>query len=141
MESQFTIRDYTPEDFERVRSLHEASGIDYRLPNLASPLFLVTKVVEYRGIIRQCGGLYLQVECYLFADHTDWAGPEIKLAAIQALDRSTMKEAWLKGIDCACLWLPPGMDRFGERLVEDLGFTRDRADWVSYSKRLNENNN
>jgi len=51
------------------------------------------------------------------------------------MDTAAMGEAWLRGLDQAVLWLPPGMERFGERLVEDLGFTRDREGWVSFSKR------
>ena len=129
------LRDYEPTDLEAVKAIHEASGIDYKLPDLSSPLFLVTKVLVVDGIVRAAGGLYLQLECYLWLDRSDWADPEQKLLAIRALDRATMREAWLKGIDCACLWLPPGMGRFGERLIEDLGFTKDRDGWVSYSKK------
>lgn len=129
------LRNLEPRDLERVRQIHEDSGLDYRFPDISSPLFVVTKVLEIDGVVRACGGLYLQVECYLWLDHSDWAGPDEKLAAIRALDRSVMREVWLKGIDCACLWLPPGMERFGERLVEDLGFEKDRDGWVSYSKK------
>ena len=128
------IRDYRASDLKQVKAIHEASGIDYKLPDLSSPLFLVTKVLEIDGIVRACGGGYLQIECYLWLDKSDWADPEQKLMAVQALDRSVMHEAYLRGIDCACLYLPPGMDRFGKRL-EDLGFTRDREGWVTYSKR------
>jgi hypothetical protein len=127
------VRDYQSSDFERVRELHEASGIDYEFPDLSSPLFLVTKVFEYEGIVRACGGMYLQLEVYLFLDSTPWAPPQDKFDAIYALNEAGMKEAWLKGINQAVLWLPPGMERFGERLL-DLGFTKDRPGWVSYSR-------
>lgn len=127
------LRDYRPEDFDAVRKIHDDSAIDYKFPNLSSPLFLVTKVYEVDGIVRACGGLYLQCECYLWLDKSDWASPEEKLDAIKALDIAAMRAVWLRGIDQAVLWLPPGMERFGERLVEDLGFKRDR-DWVTYSK-------
>ncbi len=129
------VRDYQPSDFERVKEIHEASGIDYDFPNINSPLFLITKVVCVDGVVRACGGIYLQGECYLFLDKSDWAGPEEKLEAIKALDSEAMYAAWLKGLECACLWLPPNMERFGERLVEDLGFQKDRDGWISYSKR------
>lgn len=129
------VRDYQASDFERVKELHEASGIDYKLPDLSSPLFLVTKVVEVDGVVRQFGGLMLQVEAYLVADYSDWGSPQEKLDAIRRLDEVAMHEAWLRGIDCCVLWLPPGMDRFGERLVEDLGFSKDRNNWLSYSKK------
>lgn len=130
------LRDYQPEDFERVKEIHDASQLDYELPNLSSPLFLVTKVYEVDGIVRACGALYLQLECYLFLDKSDWAGPEDKFDAIKELDIATMAEAWLKGIECCVLWLPPNMGRFGERLVEDLHFTKDRDGWISFSKHL-----
>jgi len=129
------VRDFQLSDLERVKELHEASQLDYQLPDLSSPLFLVTKVVELNGVVRACGGLYLQVEAYLWLDRTDWGTPEAKLQAIKLLDSEAMHAAWLKGIDCCCLWLPPGMDRFGERLIEDLGFTKDRAGWTTYSKQ------
>lgn len=134
------IRDYSPEDFDAIRRIHEASEIDYQLPDLSSPLFLVTKVYLVDGVIRAAGGLYIQAEAYLWLDH-DWGSPEDRLAAIQSLDREAMHEAWLKGIDQAVLFLPPGMERFGKRLVEDLGFTRDREGWLSYSKETHARNN
>ena len=129
-----TVRDYTPSDFDRVREIHETSEIDYQFPDLSSPLFLVTKVVEVDGIVRACGGLYLQVECYLWMDHSNWDSPEHKLDAIRELDRACMDAAWMRGVNDAVLWLPPGMERFGERLI-DMGFSKDRPGWVSYSKK------
>ena len=130
------VRDYQAADFARVKEIHEATAIDYSFPDLSSPLFLVTKVLEVDGIVRQCGGLYLQCETYLWSDPSEWGTPEEKLEGIRELGESGFHEAWLKGISCAVLWLPPNMERFGERLVEDLGWTRDRANWVSYSREL-----
>jgi hypothetical protein len=130
------IRDYKPSDLEAVKRIHERTGIDYTFPDINSPLFLVTKVIEDdSGVIRACGGAYIQVELYLWLDPDDWADAPDKLAAIHALDGSVLHDCYLKGIDCAVLWLPPGMERFGERLV-DMEFTKDRDGWVSYSKRL-----
>ena len=129
------LRDYKRSDFAAVKAIHDSTEIDYEFPDLNSPLFLITKVLTVDGIVRACGGMYLQLECYLWLDRSDWAGPEEKLSALKAMDTAAMGEAWLRGLDQAVLWLPPGMERFGERLVEDLGFTRDREGWVSFSKR------
>jgi hypothetical protein len=129
------LRDYKPEDYEAVRAIHSASQIDYKFPDLSTPLFVVTKVVESGGVVRACGGCYLQAELYLWLDKTDWATPTEKLEAIKSLDAAAMHDLWLKGVDCAVLWLPPGMERFGERLVSDLGFERDRSGWFSFSKK------
>lgn len=129
------LRDYEPRDLARVKEIHDTTEIDYHFPDISTPLFLVKKVIEVDGVVRMAIGCYLQAEAYLWADQSDWADPEQKLAAIQALDRAGCEELWLKGVDQAVLWLPPGMERFGERLVEDLGFTKDRDGWVSYSKQ------
>ena len=131
------VRDYQPSDFDRVKEIHEATGIDYQFPDLSSPLFLVTKVLEVDGIVRQCGGLYLQCEAYLWADPSDWADPAEKLEGIQAINAAGLHAAWLRGIDQAVLWLPPGMARFGDRLTENLGFVRDRDGWHTYSRATN----
>jgi len=136
------IRDYTPSDFEAIKRIHDATEINYKFPNVNSPLFLVKKVLEIDGRVVMAAGMYVQCECYLWADPSDWADPQEKLVAIKALDKEVMQDTWLKGVDCAVLWLPPGMERFGERLVEDLHFVKDRSGWMSYSKDTkNENNN
>ena len=134
MESQGVVRDLTLDDLDSIKRIHAASGIDYSFPSLVHPLFLVTKVFEVEGVVRAAGGAYLQAEVYLWLDQSDWATPEAKLAAIHALDESVIHELWLRGIDCAVLWLPPGMERFGERL-KDMGFEKDRDGWVTFSKR------
>ncbi len=127
------VRNYEPSDFERVKEIHEASQIDYRLPDFSSPLFLITKVFEWDGVVRMFGGSYLQAELYLIADLSDWATPQERMEAIRELDKQGMEALWLRGIDRAVLWLPPGMERFGERL-KDLGFEKSRDGWVTYSK-------
>ena len=135
MESQeVVVRDFALDDLERVKEIHENSGLDYKFPDLTSSLFLVTKVVEVGGIIRAAGSAYVQVECYLFMDKAEWGTPEEKLATIRLLDREVLHSAWLQGVDCACLWLPPGMERFGERL-EEMGWSADRSGWRTFSKR------
>lgn len=127
------VRDYQPSDFARVKEIHEASGIDYVLPDLSAPLFLVTKVFVVSDTVRMFGGSYLQAELYLVADTTDWATPQERMDAIRELDRVGMEELWLRGVNQCVIWLPPGMARFGERLI-DLGFQKDRDGWMTYSK-------
>lgn len=127
------VRDYQPSDFERVKEIHEASGIDYQLPDLSSSLWIVTKVLECDGVVRAGIGGYIEIEAYLWLDPSDWAGPQEKLDAIGQLEFEGILAAWLKGVDTAVLRLPPGMARFGDRLT-DMGWTKDRDGWVSYSK-------
>lgn len=130
------LRDYTPADLEAVKAIHEKTNIDYAFPDINSPLFLVTKVIEDdAGVVRACGGAYLQAELYLWMDPGDWSDSADKLATIHALDGAVCHDLFLRGIDCAVLYLPPGMERFGDRLV-DMEFSRDRDGWYSYSKQL-----
>ncbi len=130
------IRDLQPSDVAEVQRIHEASEFDYSFPNLLSPLFLVKKVLSVDGTVRMCAGGYITCESYLFIDKGDWADPEQKLSALKEMERVATQEAREKGIEEVVLWLPPGMERFGERLVEDLGFSPDRNSWKSYSKKL-----
>jgi hypothetical protein len=129
------IRDYVHEtDFEAVKKIHDSTEIDYQMPDLSSKLWLVTKVLEVDGIVRTALGTYIQVELYLWMDKSDWASPEEKHLAIKLIEEETLNEAWLRGVDQAVLWLPPGMERFGKRLETDFGFTPDRDGWKSYSR-------
>ena len=130
----FTVRDFKLEDLPRIKEIHEASGLDYRLPDLRSPLFLVTKVVESNGEVKAAAGAYLQVELYLWLDHT-WSTPKERFEAIYSLDVAGMGDLWLKGIECACLWLPPELKRFEKRLAA-LGFMKDRDGWQTFSKSV-----
>ncbi len=87
------LRDYRASDFEAVRAIHDKTQIDYTFPDLNSPLFLVTKVIEDdAGVVRACGGAYLQAEVYLWMDPSDWLASAIKLTAINALDGAVLHD-------------------------------------------------
>lgn len=131
-----TVRDYRPSDFDAIRAIHEQTSIDYQFPDVNSPLFVVTKVYEVGGVIRAAGGLYVQLEAYLWLDKSDWASPQDKLDVVEALQAAAFMDQKITGIKCAVLWLPPGMERFGDRLVNDLGWSRDRNGWISYSRGI-----
>jgi hypothetical protein len=137
MTPRFIIRDYHADDFEAIKALHDATEIDYKMPDLNSSLFLVTKVMEFDGVIRLAVGAYIQCELYLWIDKTDWATPEEKFSAIKQIEKNLIRELWLKGVDEAVLYLPPGMGAFGRRL-EQLGFAKGRDGWLHYNKRTGE---
>jgi hypothetical protein len=127
------VRDYHKEDFEKIKALHEATQIDYKFPDIDSALFLVKKVLEVNGEIKMAVGAYIQCELYLWADKTNWGTPEERFEAIKQIEQATIQEVWLKGVDEAVLFLPPGMEAFGRRL-EQLGFSKGRDGWVHYHK-------
>ncbi len=138
MKPHVIVRDYHKDDFQEIKAIHDTTEIDYQFPNLNSSLFLVTKVLEVDGVIRQAVAAYLQCELYLWADHTNWGTPEEKIQCINLLDKAVISDVWLKGVDEAVLYLPPGMERFGERLTEDFGFQKARDGWIHYTKRTGE---
>lgn len=124
------VRDYRAEDFEQVKALHEASGIDYTMPDLGAPLFVVKKVVERDGKVIAACALRIEVETYL------WCGgePDDKMTAMLAMQPDILQEAWLLGIDNLVCWIPEDVEaRFSKRLKQ-LGWARDRDGWHSWSR-------
>lgn len=136
MESQGAatlIRDYEPRDFARIKEIHEASGLDYQLPDLSSPLFIVRKVIELDGKIIAAGFLRIETEAYLLLAKNGTDAQE-KFSAIQAVQSSALEEAWLKGLDNCVCWVPKEVNsHFAKRLTQ-LGWTQDREGWVSWSR-------
>lgn len=135
------VRDYHADDFEAIKALHDATEIDYKFPNLNSSLFLVTKVLEVGEVVRMALGAYLQVEYYLWMDSTEWAFPDEKLEFIREIEKKTTEDVWLKGVNEAVLYLPPGYERFGDRIsdpVKGMGFSKARDGWVHYNKRTGD---
>lgn len=128
------IRDYKVEDFEAVKKLHEESKIDYRMPDLDSPLFLVKKVLELDGVVRAAYGMRIEAEAYLWIDGSDWASPRAKMDYVKELDTLSMIEAWLEGVDNAVCYVPPEKESFGRRIEKELGFSKPREGWRAYSK-------
>ncbi len=134
------IRSYCPSDLEAIKKIHEASGLDYKLPNLNSPYFMVNKILEVDGEVKAAYGMRAFVECYLWMDKSRWADAEEKWLAIKALDREATEAAAVIGIDDVTCYVPPGLERFGRRISgkDGLGFKRDRAGWISYTKHAGE---
>lgn len=126
---RIAIRDYRPEDFAAVKALHEASGIDYALPELSSPLFFVAKVREVDGVVTAALALRIEAEAYLWCGGRD----RDKLQAMRELQPAVMAAAWLAGIDNAVCWIPEAVEaRFSG--LAGLGWKRDRDGWHSWSR-------
>ena len=127
-----TIRDAKTEDNEAIAALHEAMGLDYKMPNLESPLFLVQKVVECDGKIIGCTALKLEAETYL------WLDPKLtarqKVEAMTGMQEHVISEAWEQGLDTVVAWVPEQVEsKFAKRL-KAMGFSKDREGWHSWSR-------
>jgi hypothetical protein len=120
------IRNYTSSDLAAIQRIHEANGIDYRLPNLVE--FPVNKVLEVDGEVRASLGLQRAYEAHLWLDPSNWTDAAGKWAAIKVLDQEATRG--VSGVLCC---VPPGYERFGRR-IKDLGFAPLRDGWTIYCK-------
>ncbi len=126
------IRSYVPSDIIAIRKIHEANGINYRLPDLGK--FPVSKVLEVDREVRAAYGMQMTLECHLFLDRSSWSDAEAKWLTIKALDKAANEAAAGQGFETACCCVPPGYERFGRRL-KDLGFSPIRDGWTVHTKR------
>lgn len=128
------IRDYLPSDLEDIKRIHAMKGIDYQLPDLDQPLFIVKKVVEVNGKVVMALGAYIQVETYLFVDPGPWAKPKEKLEILNRLQNEFLKGLWLKGVDCAVAYVPQEIEKhFGKRMTQ-LGWSKNRDQWFTWGR-------
>lgn len=133
IDTETIIRDYSPEDFEEVKRLHAEMGLDYKMPDLGSPLFIVTKVALLNDKIVAIGTVRLEAELYLWIDHKV-GEPDQRWGAIQALNQTVMDAAWTKGLDNAVCWVPEEVEKSFQKRLTAMGFSRDRDGWHSYSR-------
>lgn len=135
MTDEILIRSYQPSDLEAIQKIHDANGIDYRLPNLDR--FPVLKALEVEGKIRAAYGMQMTLECHLWLDKTGWADAEAKWLSIKALDKEANEAAAGLGFDSVFTCTPPGYERFGRRL-KDLGFAPIREGWKIFTKNAGD---
>ena len=139
------VRNYKPSDFDAIKAIHEATDIDYRMPCLDSRLFVVKKVLEVDGVVRQAVGFRVEVETYLWSDPSDWALPEEKFLGLKALQAESMHALMTKGVDTCECWVPHSVDKYFAKRMTELGWTPDREGWRSWSRKtradIDANNN
>lgn len=126
------VRDFRPEDISALEAMHREQGIDYRFPDLRSPLFFVKKVREAGGRIDSALVLKLCAETSLLLGNMPGrSGPQSKMAAMHELQQAVLSEAYGRGLDEIHAAIPEmGFDK---RLVE-LGWSRDRPGWNLWTR-------
>lgn len=124
------IRDYQGQDFGQVAGFHADSGIDYRMPDLDSPLFPIKKVSEVNGQVVGALALRLCAETFLWLDRQ--RRPQEKLQTMKELQAAVLADAWKNGLDEIHAAIPPiGFDR----RLKQLGWEPDRDGWVLWTRR------
>lgn len=125
------VRDANSSDLPVIEAIHQASGADYRLPDLNSPLIVAKKVsVGANGVVGTCF-LRLTAETYLILDPN--LDPKEKFASIEELQSEILLEAYRLGLDDLNARIPPEITkRFTKRLIQ-LGWQIGRPDWSAWS--------
>lgn len=123
-----------PADHAAIEGLHDTAGLDYRMPDLNSPLFVLKHGAYENGRLVGAAGLRIQAEAYLWLDPQ--APVELRYEVVLALSRSLAEAAWRVGLDCVVAWLPPGLPQKFKNLLVKLGWSPDRDGWQSWTKEI-----
>jgi hypothetical protein len=126
------VRPFTEADLEAFRRIHADSKLDYRFPDLSSPLFLNKTVVERDGKPTTLLAGKIDIETYLMTSGT----AKDRLEDIEAVQPIFLNELWLKGIDSAYCGVPKAFDRHFRKHMERLGWERGRSEWVNYFRNV-----
>ena len=122
------VRDVETADIPLLTEIHERQGIDYQMPNLASPLFLVKKIAV-SGTLSAAFVLKLRAEGMLLIDG---GTPEERMLALCELQREALAEAHAKGIDDVDIAVPDSLG-FGKRLNQ-LNWVPSRDGWTVWTQ-------
>jgi|ERR1700690_270609 len=134
MNEAAVIRDYEPRDFEDIKRIHDQGGIDYKVPDIGSPLFIVKKVMTIDDHV-VCAVLWrIEAETYLLLDKGDWGDAEQKMLALKALQIEGLHDLWTRGIDNCVAWIPQDIESYFSKRLTQLGWSPDREGWRSWSR-------
>ena len=126
------IVDLKPEDIAILRAIHLSSGIDYKFPDLAHPLF-VNKIASWRDGKLIAAGLHkIAYETFVLVDPK--ATPQGKWAALKELNDQLAIRAYGQGLDETHAALPP--IGFAKRMRQ-LDWSPDREGWQLWSRETN----
>lgn len=130
------VRDYRPADLAAIQRIHEQMGLDYRMPDLGDPLFVVRKVLEVNGEVVGATVARVEFETYLWLD--GGLSPAEKNAAMHLMQPALLKDCRLLGAENLVCWVPENVEKkFAKRLTE-LGWKLDRDGWRTWSRETYE---
>lgn len=131
------VRNAKPEDAQEIERIHGQMGMDYKLPDLENPLFLVRKVAEdENGHVTAVCYLRLEAETYLWLDPL--LDPRKKMETMLTLQPEVLRAGWEQGLNNIVAWIPEAMERKFQRRLHELGWHKDRVGWHSWSRPLGE---
>jgi hypothetical protein len=126
------VRDAKPEDFAEIERIHAAMGMDYQLPDLAHPLFLVRKVtLDDNGEVIGACFLRITAETYL------WMSPDIaprcKMDVMNKMQPEVLRAAWQNGLDDIEARIPETVERRFQKRLNQLGWSKNRSGWFPWT--------
>jgi hypothetical protein len=122
------IRPYKTSDLDAIKRIHADSKLDYRFPNIDSPLFINKTVIERNGRPTTLLAGKIDIESYLITSGT----AAERLEDIEAAQPAFLHELWLQGIDSVYCGVPKVIDRHFRKHMERLGWERGRPGWINY---------
>lgn len=122
------VRPYTESDLEIFKRIHAASGLDYRFPDLSSPLFITKTVIEHDGKPTTMLAGKIDVETYLMTSGT----AAERQRDFELVHPAFLNELWLRGIDSVYCGVPKIVDRHFRKHMERYGWERGRPEFVNY---------
>jgi hypothetical protein len=126
------IRQYKGTDWDAICAWHKASGFDYPMPDLRSPLVCLLGVAEQDGVPVAASGVKLIGECFYWQDES--APPSVKARAMVKLHKDLERDASRMGLDQVVAYLPPEIDQaFSTRLIK---FGWRPSTWKAYAKNI-----
>lgn len=127
------VREYSDDDFERVKALHHLSGFGYALPAFSSKEFFSRRVVSDESGVAMAAFLRRSAEAFLICN-PNWRNPAWRMEALRQLHGVSREDAAENNIAEVNAFLPPDVaKRFGRRLSR-LGWQLyDNAEWKCYS--------
>lgn len=123
------VREYTNADLMHFERIHEASELDYKFPDLSSPLFICKTVIERAGKPTTLIAGRLEVETYLMSS----GGPADKWEDIRLAQPAYMQTLWEKGIDSSYCVVPPEVDKHFAKRMRSLGWQPAR-NWFPWTR-------
>ena len=123
------VRDMLPEDIETIKDIHKRQGFDYNLPDLTSPIILLSKVRVIDGQV--VGAMFLRItaETFLLVD----GSPTVKGRSIEELQPEVIRAAWEKGLSDVLCVVPPEIESSFSSVLDRMGWAKERP-WPLWSR-------
>lgn len=123
-----TVRPYAESDLDTFKRIHADSGLDYKFPDLSSPLFVAKLVVERNGEPTSLVMGKIHAETYLVTS----GNAAERLKDIEELQPQYISDLWALGIDNVFCGVPRSIDRHFAKHMERLGWERGRPEFLNW---------